>query len=299
MSNLKSISKIKEIFLQGGNILSHLKSQNGENDWESIMISYDFQSGSYTKLALQNHVYIDKYTNAIKSVLDSLEKFGSIMEVGVGEATIMNPLMKKIDSDNQMDKFGFDISWSRIRYAKSNSEREGINSKLFVANLFDIPLPDNSIDVVYTSHSLEPNGGKEKEALKELYRVASKYVVLLEPDFQNASKEGKERMTSHGYVKNLAEHASALNFNVIESRPFDIYINPLNPTGLTIIKKAARPENIPSYICPITRKKLIQYDNVYYCEESGLIYPIISEIPCLIESSATLGFHFKDFVGKN
>jgi ubiquinone/menaquinone biosynthesis C-methylase UbiE len=32
---------------------------------------------------------------------------------------------------------------------------------LVVADLFHIPFADNSVDVVYTSHSLEPNGGRE------------------------------------------------------------------------------------------------------------------------------------------
>jgi ubiquinone/menaquinone biosynthesis C-methylase UbiE len=39
-------------------------------------------------------------------------------------------------------------------------------------NIFSLPFLHNSIDIVYTSHSIEPNGGKENLLLKELYRVA-------------------------------------------------------------------------------------------------------------------------------
>jgi ubiquinone/menaquinone biosynthesis C-methylase UbiE/uncharacterized protein YbaR (Trm112 family) len=297
MSNLALIAEIREIYRQGGNVIEFLKTQtHGENQTESIMISYDLQSGSYTKLAEKNAKYLDEYTDAVRAVLSKLPAFESIMEIGVGEATMMNPLMSKLDSHNKILKLGFDISWSRTRYALQNSQESGNSINLFVADLFEIPLPDNSIDVVYTSHSLEPNGGKEKQALKELYRVARKFIVLLEPDFQRASAEGKERMIRHGYVRDLATHAQELDFDVMEDRPFDVFINPLNPTGLTLIRKRTVEDlSISDFVCPITKTPLVKTENVYFSETSGLIYPVIDQIPCLLSSSATLGTHFSCF----
>jgi hypothetical protein len=218
------------------------------------------------------------------------------MEVGVGEATILSPLFAKFDPDNYLEKFGFDISWSRTRYAKDYCKKFGVNANLFSANLFNIPLPDNSIDIVYTSHSLEPNGGKEKEALKELYRVAAKYVVLLEPDYNNASPEGKSRMDKHGYVKNLDLHAKELGYEIIENKPLDVFINNLNPTGLTIIKKNnVELVNEPYFICPVSSMPLEKISNLYYSEISGLMYPIINDIGCFLQENAILGTHFKKF----
>ncbi|HRK56286.1 MAG TPA: methyltransferase domain-containing protein [Burkholderiaceae bacterium] len=297
MSKLALIGKMKTLYERGENILEFMKAESGgPNDAESIMISYDFQAGSYTQLAQKNAAYLDQYTDAIQNVLAALPVYSSIMEVGVGEATLMNPLMAKIDPHNKLQKFGFDISWSRTRYARQNTDKAGTNLRLFMANLFDIPLPDNAIDIVYTSHSLEPNGGKEREALQELYRVANRYVVLLEPDFQNASEESKARMQRHGYVRDLAAHAEALNFEVVEHRPFDIFINPLNPTGLTIIKKnASAIRSAPSFICPVTKTPLVRHDHVYFSSDSGLMYPIIDDIPCLLDSHAILGLHFANF----
>ena len=46
-----------------------------------------------------------------------------------------------------------------------------------MGDMFNLPITDDSIDLVYTVHALEPNGGKEKEALKELYRITKKYLM--------------------------------------------------------------------------------------------------------------------------
>ena len=50
MINLK---KIKEIYTNGGNIIEYLKSlkKTRQNDISDILISYDFQAGSYTEFA--------------------------------------------------------------------------------------------------------------------------------------------------------------------------------------------------------------------------------------------------------
>jgi ubiquinone/menaquinone biosynthesis C-methylase UbiE/uncharacterized protein YbaR (Trm112 family) len=297
MNKLHLISSIKKLYDRGDNVLEFLTEYSeGIVDPDSIMISYDFQAGSYTRLAEKNTDYTRRYTDAIIRVFSDIPKFSTIMEVGVGEATLMNPLMTKIDPHNSVQKFGFDISWSRTRYALQNSENAGNAIRLFMANLFAIPLPDNSIDVVYTSHSLEPNGGKEKEALRELYRVARKYVILLEPDFNSASAQGKERMTRHRYVRDLAIHAEDLGYEVVVSRPFEVCINPLNPTGLTVIKKRESISGVPpGYVCPVSKAILTRCENVLFSTESGLIYPIIDGIPCLIDGAAILALHYANF----
>ena len=118
------------------------------------------------------------------------------MEVGVGEATLMNPLMKKLDPNNEIEKFGFDISWSRTRYAVQNSHAANNEINLFVADLFDIPLPDNSIDIVYSSHSLEPNGSKGKRRLKGTLSSNQRVFGSTGTDFDRASAAGKARMSA-------------------------------------------------------------------------------------------------------
>lgn len=265
------------------------------NDVEAILISYDFQAGSYIKNAEVNAAYIEKYTQAITNVLSSLRSTGSVMEVGVGEATVMVNVLNKLSEYSSA--WGFDISWSRIKYARQYAAMKGREDiQFFTANLFNIPLADDSVDIIYTSHSLEPNGGREKEALKELYRVAGEYVVLLEPGYEFAPAEGKARMEKHGYIRNIQKHAQEMGMNVIEHRLFDHYINPLNPTALTIIKKQrfAASGLQPVLACPVTHKPLEMFSDSCYSRESGLAYPVIGGIPCLLIENAVLATRFLD-----
>ena len=295
-NKFKIIDKVREVYSKGENMMEFLRESHSTiNDIESIMISYDFQAGSYIKIASENGDYIKRYTGAIMSELKSLGPFTSIMEVGVGEATLMSPLMQQLDVDNKLNKFGFDISWSRIRFGQAHALQHSQTIKLFTANLFDIPLPDNSIDVLYTSHSLEPNGGFEKVALSELYRVAKNYIMLLEPDYETGSSEIKERMSKHGYVKNLANHAIELGYEVVSDRPFEVCINPLNPTRLTIIRKNSKSGSAAEFVCPITKTPLSKINGNWYSKETGLVYPDIDGIPCLLEQHAILATKYLNF----
>ena len=111
--------------------------------------------------------------------------------------------------------------------------------------MFDIPLSDNSIDVVFSSHSLEPNGGNEERLMRECYRVARKAVLFIEPIYELASKEAKRRMRKHCYISGILNIAKRNNYEIVDYKLLenvDNYINPLNPTGILALKK------------PITRK---------------------------------------------
>lgn len=167
---------------------------------------------------------------------------------------------------------------------------------MFVADLFEIPLRDNAVDVVYTSHAIEPNGGHEKEILRELYRVAKKYLVLFEPGYEFASAEGKARMERHGYIKDLPGAAMSLGYTVLESRMLDFATNTLNPTSVLIIEKNETPQSTGLiFQCPVTGTGLENRGEAYFSPEAYLMYPVIRNIPCLLGAHAILGSKYGNF----
>jgi SAM-dependent methyltransferase len=296
MKNFKHLQKVKEVYSKNENIIHFLNKldESDQNSIDNITISYDFQSGSYIKGIAKNLEYNRVYGGAIAAIFNDLPSVNSILEVGVGEATTLASVIKNMDNRPE-HIFGFDISWSRLKFAKNFLSDVKINNvSLFTANLFDIPLNDSSIDVVYTSHSVEPNGGNELAAIKELYRISKHYLVLLEPSFEFANEEARARMKSQGYVTELGKVINDLGLNVIEHRLFEHASNPLNPTGLFIIKKEANSENSNSLelICPFTKAELKHSDDgLLYAEGASLVYPVIQGIPLLLKENAILATH--------
>lgn len=292
------LHSIKRKYEEGENIIQYLKKDHPTklNTRDIIQVSYEFQGGTYIKKVSSSPLFNEEYTTAIARVINHLpEKIDSILEVGVGEATTLANLLPKLhDSPSRI--FGFDLSWSRIRYALAYAQKKHLVPFLFTADLFHIPLADHSVDLVYTSHSLEPNEGREKEALLEMARVARKYIVCLEPAYDLADSEAKKRMETHGYIKNLYDTALSLGFKIIEHRLFDVYSNPLNPTGLTIIELNqvldAQPSN--PLICPITKTEIMLNKGHYFTEKGLLVYPVIDGVPCLLEDNAIIATHYLD-----
>ncbi|RDW20777.1 methyltransferase domain-containing protein [Oceanobacillus chungangensis] len=293
MEKLKILQRINELYANNQNIIKYLKELDGNerNAIEDILISYDFQSGTYIESYKTNPIQKDEYCNQLAKILNQLE-YRSLLEVGVGEATTLGPLLQRLEVIP--DKcFGFDLSWSRVKFANNFLGELGYeNVELFTGDMFDIPLKDNSIDIVYSSHSVEPNGGREKEALEELYRITNKYLILLEPSFEFANEEGKSRMREHGYVTELYATVKDLGYEIIEHRLFEVSSNPLNPTGLMIIRKESDEEVLEPLCCPVTKTDIIKTESAYFSSESLLAYPVIQGIPCLLPQNAIVATKF-------
>ena len=161
--------------------------------------------------------------------------------------------------------------------------------------MFSLPLLDNSIDIVYTNHSIEPNGGHERELLEELYRVTNNYLILLEPTYEFASDEARARMKHHGYVTDLYATAKQLGLKVLTYEPYGMSTNPLNPTGLMIIEKNSRAFVEQPFCDPLTRTTLQIKGNAYFSEDSLISYPIVCGVPCLMKEYAVVTTKMSDF----
>lgn len=290
--------ELKKLHKDGINITDFLLNK-GFPKSEAISISYDLQAGSYTKIVDANTDFTYKYTEEIAEIINHLSStYLSLMEAGVGEATTLANVYDKLNARNILS-LGFDISLSRIFYAQKYFSRGSRgNANLFVGDLFNIPLEDNSVDIVYTSHSIEPNGGLEAEALSELFRVTRKYLIVIEPSYEYATTEGKLRMDRLGYVKDLHKIAEGLGMNVIEYKLKKVCSNKLNPTAILIIEKNRSniPNNQINFICPHNKSKLLLTNNIYWSSESLNIYPVVSNIPLLTREHGIVATHFSEFI---
>jgi hypothetical protein len=223
-------TELKAAYERGENISAILRKSFGSliNTEELIEISYDLQVGSYIG-AMRNPVHaahVDRYAHEIARLLHQYGRPTSLLEAGVGEATILARVLQSYGS-NEIEAHGFDLCWSRIYRAREWLAGEGLfEVTLCTASLRRIPYAHNSFDVVYISHSIEPNGGFEAEIIAELYRVASRYLILLEPAYELAALEAQARMAQHGYCRDLRVYAERMGLNVIAYKLFPYIRNP-------------------------------------------------------------------------
>lgn len=269
----------------------------------ATLVAYDLQSGSYAAYARQNPEERWRWTEQLAALIDSvLPTGGSLLEVGVGEATTLSAVMQALEGRIGSAR-GFDLSWSRLHSARRWCQEERVTPDLFVGDLFHIPLQDQSINVVYSSHSLEPNGGREREAIAECLRVARTAVVLVEPLYELASLEARARMEFHGYVRGLKEAAESLGASVRDYRLLPFTHSHVNPSGVLILAPpgdsryavdmppdvrdsqtsvmAQRPSHDGQWQCPLTGAALERGSSEFFAADVGLAYPVLDGIPLL------------------
>jgi hypothetical protein len=282
---------MRAAFAQGENAMEYARRMLGrkENISVATLIAYDLQAGSYVRYALSDPESKRRWCSQLAGLVAAhLPSGGSVMEVGSGEATTLAGVLGELPQ-RPGAALGFDISWSRCAHGRGWLRQMAQQAELFVADLFHIPLANASVDVVYTSHSLEPNGGREHAALIELLRVARRAVVLVEPIYELAGPAARERMQNQGYVRNLKATAEALGCAVVDYRLLDFYVNPLNPSGVVcIVKPDSGVPDLPVWRCPLTHAPLVRSDAAFSSPDTGLIYPVLDAIPLLCRDHAVL-----------
>jgi SAM-dependent methyltransferase len=156
----EGFAEARALYAAGENVTQGLKQRYPDPaGWTDVIrVAYDLQSGTYVQQLGDPAVAEKKAAIAgrILSFLDGLA-LGSALEAGCGEATTLVGLMQ---GRPDLRWAGFDLSLSRLVWARGLLAERGCAATLFAADLAQIPLRDAAVDLVVTVHALEPNGDR-------------------------------------------------------------------------------------------------------------------------------------------
>ena len=291
--NCVDVARLREIHAKGGNIMAAVRETTGSatNSAEAVKISYDLQSGSYSQ-AWSDPVYREMHDIYCAEMAEIISSFGpeSVLEAGVGEATTLCSVVGKLHKRPSLVA-GFDLSWSRIHFARRHATDRGCEGFFFcTGQLEKIPFPENSFDVVYTAHAVEPNYGRETVILRELLRVARHKLILFEPSYELGGAETRARIKEHGYCRDLPTAAVAAGGRVVLHKLLRNPMRATNQTAALVIEKPHPSDGcgLGGFACPRCGSPLDALRGNQYCRRCATVFPVIAEIPCLLPENAIL-----------
>ena len=216
--------------------------KNKFNKTDVVKISYDIQSGDY--IDYFNHFSQKKIKNIyhplIEAIKNNFKNSKTILDFGCGELTtsyyIFNQLKKKIKkyfaNDNSLNRLIVGTNNLKKKLSKNDLKK----FEIFCNSKYKLPLKENSIDLIFTIHSLEPNNKIKNKIFDELFRVSRHGVILMEPHYEISSKKQKKRMLKLDYVRGIEKLLKnrKVNYQIIKK---NYHVNNENKSSLFIIKK--------------------------------------------------------------
>ncbi len=261
------IDKIVNFFLNGNFTLIKSRSLKG------VKKKYDAIAGTYIKqfFNVDSTTIVELPDNRVVEMKGDMKDIHSeclskiiietnskkILDVGAGEFTQFYLVKKKLINKNYelLKDAGLDLSFKRL-YSGKNFLNQN-NTKvdyILEADASNIPISDNSFDLIYTCHCLEQVPYLFKKSVQEMVRVSSKYVVLIEPSYELSSKTTRKRIYKKNYVKISDKVLSKIKgvSNILRKKlPIREYIN---GAEMVILEKDKIQETSTNYIKFISPK---------------------------------------------
>ena len=281
---------LNQKFKENKNLQIFLKKKKF-SDKQSIKMSYNVQSGTYIKFfkSLSKNKINKIYQPIIDTIKNDFKSTKTILDFGCGELTTSLFIFNKIKK-NIINYFANDISLNRLilgqNYAKNRlNKKEFKKLKIFCNSDANLPFKDNSIDLIITIHSLEPNNKDKELFINELFRISKKGLILMEPHYEISNDKQKKRMLKFNYIRGIKKlfDKKDCELKIIKK---DHHINKQNVSSLFVIKKKKiRKNNSTKYIEPKTYSYLNNINSFLYSPKSLRFYPVYNDISIFSDES--------------
>ena len=238
--------KYNEIALNTNDVNSYVRIYEEEKEF----IAYN---NFDKKLYIVKSRSTDHPSNIIYKFCDHYD-LKSIIEVGVGEFTLLLPIVKKSKKINFIS--GLDLSYERVKSGKAFFEKHNINANHYiVCDASNLPYADNSFDMVYTHYCLEQVPFLAKKIIDEMIRISSKYIIVMEPSYKFSNKITRHRILTKGFPILNQSHfrnkeSKIIYRNGIPFNRYDLY------GEITVLEKLKKSEGVPILRDPLTKKNI-------------------------------------------
>lgn len=116
--------------------------------------------------------------DALREVIKIVGAGASVLDVGCGAGHFMWAI-----KDNVSKLVGLDYSPAMLVLVEEQFMENGLTPELVPGSCWDLPFPDNYVDIAYQVDVCMHVGGSW-DAIKEMIRVAKRYVVFTGPSFE-------------------------------------------------------------------------------------------------------------------
>jgi ubiquinone/menaquinone biosynthesis C-methylase UbiE len=181
----------------------------------------------------------EKYLNYLYEELASVNPGRRplrILEVGCGNCINLVNLSQRFKKEVEL--YGIDISTRRLEVARKFFKEDLAGVNLFEAARTQKTNWDNGyFAVVFSMHCLEQIAHETMAAVKEMYRLADRKLVMIEPVFELGNPAQKLYLYNSDHCRILLKTIHALGYKIARLEPLNIQSNPVNQSSIVVIEK--------------------------------------------------------------